>query len=266
MRIAGGSGGDADEDFQEVSRPISGLIQRRRGNRRRFFLRSAGRRLPYNRGMTAAAADPLATYRPPICPQCGYSFEGLAAAGCCPECGLSYGRDHVVLFAWGPSFPLCAKSPKLLIFICSILALFAVVIAAEPLVLARFGAFTLVTGYKVAPPLLALQLFVLAEQLYIIFFLISRRRRFLRTMPAPIQLRLSADGFGFRQGLGRARLRRWHRTTTFALHTRKNGELQIILRHTRWSPRRRLYPLLAREELLAVVGQVRAWMAAVESR
>lgn len=36
------------------------------------------------------------------CPNCGYSLEGLSASGACPECGSKYSEDEIVLYGWIP--------------------------------------------------------------------------------------------------------------------------------------------------------------------
>src|SRR5580765_3485769 len=36
-----------------------------------------------------------------ICPNCGYSLEGLASEGACPECGRTYAPGEIVLYGYG---------------------------------------------------------------------------------------------------------------------------------------------------------------------
>jgi hypothetical protein len=36
-----------------------------------------------------------------VCPNCAYSFEGLAEGGVCPECGRSRELGEIVLYGWG---------------------------------------------------------------------------------------------------------------------------------------------------------------------
>src|SRR5690242_10129098 len=42
-------------------------------------------------------ADPL---RPDRCPDCGYLFTGLPDAGTCPECGIEYDPETIVLYGY----------------------------------------------------------------------------------------------------------------------------------------------------------------------
>ena len=46
----------------------------------------------------APSENPL---RVEVCPDCGYSLEGLPEEGHCPECGRRYDSSLIVLYGWG---------------------------------------------------------------------------------------------------------------------------------------------------------------------
>ena len=55
--------------------------------------------MPYVTVQPRVERDPLALT---VCPECGYSLEGLPPEGTCPECGESYDQRYVVLFGETP--------------------------------------------------------------------------------------------------------------------------------------------------------------------
>src|SRR5205085_835319 len=63
--------------------------------------------------------------------------------------------------------------------------------------------------------------------------LLRRRRRNLRLMPAPVQLRLTAAAYGIREGLGKPSLVKWKDVKSFEFLKRKQGRYRIRIRPCR---------------------------------
>jgi len=203
---------------------------------------------------------PLADLAPPMCPQCGYTLKGLPAEGHCPECGLTYGAEQIVFYAWGQQ-PSTRKSPAWFIALLAFDGLFVLypwfAVLSFPL-----GIFPRVIqsmpwyfwplvvggyGYWIAMPLAA----------------VRRRYRNLKTMPAPIQVRLSRRGFVIREGIGKARLFEWKNNALIKLERTRQKKQRLTIRNGgKWALSVVLEPLLSDDALLFVDDQVRKWIAA----
>lgn len=123
-----------------------------------------------------------------ICPQCGYCLDGLPDRGFCPECGLPYSPDLLVLY--GSGYDKRTGWGKVLTYAYLGVMLFIIFISAGFPVLNRPWVLT-------------------AVLLAFTFTLAAYRRIIRRGMPAETQLRLSPQGFVQRDGIGEAKLMPW---------------------------------------------------------
>ncbi len=188
----------------------------------------------------------------------------MQAEGCCPECGLRYGPEHIILFAWGWG-PLYAKSRWPLTFFCGAYIAFGSLFPITFLIaMLHFPARTSVFAGLMRHPLFLNMLF--AESAFILsiaLFAILRRRSILRTMPAPVQLRLSPAGLVVRGGLGGRKLRPWESISRFSVIIQKNGEPKFFLRLRKPLPLKlSLYPIIPAETAAWIESRVKFWIAA----
>jgi hypothetical protein len=126
--------------------------------------------------------DPLRLDR---CPDCGYLLTGLPEQGICPECGVAYNPEMIVLYGWATRVRGNEST-------------------------ARRGPGWWVSS--IAGWLILLLLFNIVGAVLLVVWLIGssyRRRRLLTDAPAPVQVRLFPEGFGQRDGVGPVKLRRW---------------------------------------------------------
>jgi hypothetical protein len=124
-----------------------------------------------------------------FCPQCGYNLKGLPDRGFCPECGFAYSPGMIVLYGSGEGGKRTGLG-KLLSYIY----LAAIVCAA--IVMDRFPLFA--RAWTMPIVLIGFALLFAAY-----------RRAMRGDMPAETQLRLSAEGFVQRDGVGEATLTPW---------------------------------------------------------
>jgi hypothetical protein len=156
-------------------------------------------------GMTTATTYVRSDYRPPVCPECGYSLEGHGVEGNCPECGFHYGPEQIVIFGRAKVMP-------------SFVVAFAF--------LGTMGLFLLIIGCLLHSWGIALlgfsQVFNFAIQWW-------------RWRP-PHQLRLSANGYGARSRIGYVHVQPWKSNTRFWMdvvderHTRISIEQGLFIR------------------------------------
>lgn len=136
--------------------------------------------------------DPLHLDR---CPDCGYLLTGLPEHGVCPECGLAYDREMIVLYGRPAGRLIGMMVPAgLPVDIMPIIPV-ALIALAIPLLVSLVGHAGLLIGMLTA---------CVAGAGYL-----WRRRAASRGMPGPMQLRLCREGFALRRGLGPAAIQRW---------------------------------------------------------
>jgi hypothetical protein len=68
-----------------------------------------------------------------------------------------------------------------------------------------------------------------------IWLTVARRRRNLRMMPAPVQLRLLREGVAVREGIGRVKVCSWEKVWGFEFFKKKDGRQRIRIQ---WRGRR----------------------------
>ncbi|MCY2952187.1 MAG: hypothetical protein NTU53_09455 [Planctomycetota bacterium] len=137
--------------------------------------------------------DPL--LRPMRCGQCGYRLKGLAEAGRCPECGLEYSPRRVVLFGWA-----CGRK-------ADVANMRARDIWWKSIGFAAFAVWIAFTNWQHGTSHFLL-LWLLLWALWLVWGLYHRKRN-TTDAPRPTQVRLFAEGFAQRDGVGEVTLKRW---------------------------------------------------------
>ncbi|HTL28711.1 MAG TPA: hypothetical protein VL282_05815 [Tepidisphaeraceae bacterium] len=152
-----------------------------------------------------------------LCPQCGYSLEGLPDRGNCPECGFEYSTDFIVLYGSGQGGRKTTTSMSVMVGI-----MMGVAIAAgmwAPLFFHRrlFASFF--------QPALLLVAAILAA-----LYRVSLRKE----MPAETRLRLSPQGFGMRDGFGEVNWIPWQPGHRVEIMERKREKYLLRITVRRW--------------------------------
>jgi hypothetical protein len=152
-----------------------------------------------------------------LCTRCGYALEGLPPIGRCPECGLAYSPNRIVIFgrAQGRNKTFDGRF-SLLTFIY----------------------FVLITAYLVADHAIGRRYsdtIQIALATLIFGGAIWRRHLARRDMPAESQVHLSPNGYGFRDGLGDVTIEPWQPANHVRIRAllRDSYRLQIKA-STRW--------------------------------
>lgn len=166
-------------------------------------------------------SDPLHLDR---CPDCGYLLTGLPERGRCPECGFVYGPELIVLYGWRFSF-FGQEKP-------------------EPLWQQRLSLVYLISAIGVTSYLLyrtswgpnawiwlwALPVWWQAGK-YIWRYV--TRDASLADAPAPVQVRLQAEGYSERDGVGPAKLNPWPRKLVFKIRSVGQGYCRLRIGYFR---------------------------------
>ena len=143
-----------------------------------------------------------------LCPECGYSFNGLPAEGQCPECGFAYSRDQVVAYGWYSNSEGTSHWYAL-----------AAGMVCTPLVLVLGWA--VISSWLIVFALLAVARLIYAH---------LQRQSAKRQGRGPIQLRLFPQGYAVRQGCGPADLRPWKHALRMTVAPIREGHYRIMIR------------------------------------
>jgi hypothetical protein len=129
---------------------------------------------------------------------------------------------------------------------------------------ARFADFLALarTYHRILLPSLLVGLVCFAYFPAMAIMAILRRRRNLRTMPAPVQLRLSPEGFALKEGIGAIKVVPWTPGSSFALTISGIGQPKFKIRkRRRWSLDWTVEPKINPETAEWVVARVQSWIA-----
>lgn len=151
----------------------------------------------------AADGNDRKSIKPEFCPECGYNLSGLPDEGACPECGAAYGHE-IVFFGWGAGSYATMINRKpyplfWLTFVLPTLPALVIMLLWWPLGL-----------------LLAMAYTPLVMGLYLRFKALARA-------PAPVQLRLSSQGYSVRLGCGPPKWQMWEWVFAVRLIEREPG-------------------------------------------
>lgn len=169
-----------------------------------------------------------------LCPDCGYSLWGLPSQGTCPECGFRYDQQMIVLYGWRPDqgqIVGAILSSQQIAVLLLWAALGAVAVAFVP-------------GGPVVTVALAMAWGTCIVLLSRRYFLISTAE----APPAPCQLRLCQQGFAWRVGFGRVKLKPWSTRPP-------SGLIWMLIRNLRGRPPAITKSLLFMREGVASGGQ-----------
>lgn len=170
--------------------------------------------------MGQAAEDQLKPTNPlrlDRCPDCGYLLTGLPERGGGPECGQQYDSSTaIVLYGYiqgrKGQFP-AANAWVEVGLTATVMLLLGAVVAHVPLALPRWVLEWLAWGLATG-----------IGGLYVATY--HRRRMRIDDLPDPVQLRLSAAGFGYRVGYGPCRMDPWEPHMTLAVGQRSRGLIE----------------------------------------
>jgi hypothetical protein len=176
---------------------------------------------------TPQERDPLQLSR---CPDCGYPLTGLRPTGLCPECGFTYTQDTIVLYVWPPGTGPGERQWWLLgpLLCLSVLQL-ARLMWENP---ARFflpgdllGVVILIGA--IAPAI------VMIGMLWL-WFLWGRTwiRARRDNPPAPVQVRLTPQGYAVRYGFGRVKIKPWAAVHRLRLEPIPGGRCSIVIENS----------------------------------
>jgi hypothetical protein len=151
----------------------------------------------------------LHSTRPEFCPECGYNLNGLPDQGTCPECGIAYGHE-IVLLGWGVGSYATIANRRITPRFKFAIVLYALLVLPA-LWLGWPGAAFLLLMY--APIGLAAYL----------------RYHALARAAAPVQLRLSSQGYSVRLGCGRPKWQTWESVFALILKEQERGQYFISI-------------------------------------
>jgi hypothetical protein len=136
-----------------------------------------------------------------VCPDCGYCLKGLPEEGRCPECGFAYDRELIVVYGFAANDPAGHRLrdqsfPRKRLWT-------ALAIATIP---------ALIIGFSGMASLGGLVPYLIAVVFGIIYSAFRAKRLTKQGIAAPVQLRLTPDGYAQREGVGLVKLTPWPQT------------------------------------------------------
>ena len=128
------------------------------------------------------------------CPDCGYLLIGLRPEGICPECGLAYDDQEIVLHGWPPG-----QAPAWGDTRTGQLVLGGLIVGVITLIAILTDKFSL-------PGIMGIFLLAVLIVAAVIF---DRHRQIRRQAESPRRVEATSFGVGQRDGPGTIRLKRW---------------------------------------------------------
>lgn len=197
-----------------------------------------------------------------MCPDCGYSLNGLPDRGRCPGCGFEFHPRQIILYGWASGSKATVVNARGgtvgLIAIAFVLLVFFADVA---------------WGHSI--PLMALRPLVAPlciAAAVLIGVLLWRRQRLVSSSSAPVQVRLMPEGLAQRDGMGPVPLSPWSAELHAELTPVGAYRYRLVvqrLRHNVAQPFSQLvdFEFACRAEPAAIIRrQIRQWQAAASAR
>ncbi len=159
------------------------------------------------------------TWDATACARCAYSLRGLSDGGRCPECGLEFGPDVLILWGRGGAEIRGRRAPRIFQHVASF---FVTGITGIFIFLGRGTLAAPAQDRVVMALIIAMAVFLMVWMWWQNWRLWQGRHGW--------QVRISAEGYGTRPGRGNIRRRAWKGDEEIDFSRLKNGKYAFMIR------------------------------------